>query len=86
MTQFVKQYHHIRMKFAFRDLVEFLTDFGWICTEDKNLDFPYDTLCWVLTPNADDHKNSDYIKKFLYACDYFDIFIDYDKKQILVYV
>lgn len=85
-SMIVKQFNHFRLKFPVRELVEFLDFFGWDCHEEKAGDFPYNTKFWVLTPRDGEHKNSDCVRKFLYACDYTDIDVDYNKKQIIVNV
>lgn len=82
----VRSYFHSRLKLPFKELVEFLDYFGWDCHEEKAGDFPYNTMFWMLTPRDGEHKNSDCIKKFLYACDYYDIDINYKKQVIFVYV
>lgn len=75
-----------RVRFPFKELVIFLNDFGWFCFEQKEDNFPYSTSYWVISPETDNHKKSDYIKKFLYACGYFEIDINYESKKIFVYI
>lgn len=75
-----------RVRFPFKELVVFLTDFGWFSYEQKEEDFPYATQFWVVSPDTDSHKDSDYIKKFLYACGYYNIDINYKLKKIFVYI
>lgn len=80
------QYFHIRLKLPFKELAEYINYFGWSCEEDLNNDYPYNTKFWVLSPVTENHIKSDSMKKFLYACDYYDIKIDSNLKKIFVYV
>lgn len=72
------------LRLAFKELVTLIEALGWFASSVDNKEYPYNTFYWLMCPNSDDHVNSDEMKKFLYACGYYDIDIDYRQRQIRV--
>lgn len=72
------------MRLAFSHLESLITALGWHAEPFDDDNFPYNTYYWVVIPVTDSHINSDEMKKFLYACGYYDLDIDYENKKIHV--
>lgn len=78
------------LRMPFNELESLLSWLGWNLTKVDNADFPYQTIYFLLRPSCEDnvfvaHVNSDEIRKFCFACGYFDIHVDYTNKEIIVY-